>query len=269
MEQFENPEFGTIRTTLVNEAPYFVGKDVADILSYSNPRKALKDHAAPEDKEVTKCYTLGGEQELTVINESGLYSLILSSKLPSAKRFKHWVTSEVLPSIRKHGAYATEITIDKMVADPDFAIRLLSELKAERAAKAELAAKVEQQDQQLIEAAPKLTYYDVVLQSKDVVPVTIIAKDYGVGAPTMNRWLADRAVQYKQNDVWLLYHKYQDRGYTASKTHVHSGNDGEMHSTVHTYWTQKGRRFIYELLKTDGILPLIEQEKTHEGTDKN
>lgn len=108
LQMFENKEFGKIRTVEINNEPYFVGKDVADILGYTNARKALTDHVDEDDKGVTKCDTLGGSQNMTVINESGLYSLILSSKLTTAKKFKRWVTSEVLPSIRKHGMYATE-----------------------------------------------------------------------------------------------------------------------------------------------------------------
>ena len=128
LEIFKNEEFGEVRTILINNEPYFVGKDVAKILGYSNPRKALIDHVDSEDKGVTKCDTLGGMQELTVINESGLYSLILSSKLPNAKKFKHWVTSEVLPAIRKHGMYA----IDDLIANPDLGIAALNALKEER-----------------------------------------------------------------------------------------------------------------------------------------
>lgn len=105
---FENAEFGKVRTVVVKDEPYFVGKDVAEILGYTNPRKAIGDHVDEEDKGVTKCDTLGGVQELTIINESGLYSLILSSKLPAAKKFKRWVTSEVLPSIRKTGSYTAK-----------------------------------------------------------------------------------------------------------------------------------------------------------------
>ena len=108
LQIFENKEFGKIRTVEINNEPYFVGKDVADILGYTNARKALTDHVDEDDKGVTKCDTLGGSQNMTVINESGLYSLILSSKLPTAKKFKRWVTSEVLPSIRKHGMYTPE-----------------------------------------------------------------------------------------------------------------------------------------------------------------
>lgn len=100
---FNHPEFGELRTVEISGEPWFVGKDVAEALGYTNPSKAFKDHIAEEDKGVTKCYTPGGTQQMTIINESGLYSLILSSKLPSAKEFKHRVTSEVLPSIRKTG----------------------------------------------------------------------------------------------------------------------------------------------------------------------
>ena len=106
LQVFKNPEFGTVRTVEVNGEPWLVGKDVAEALGYTNSRKALIDHVDPEDKGVTKCDTLGGPQDFTVINESGLYSLIFSSRLPDAKKFKRWVTSEVLPSIRKTGSYS-------------------------------------------------------------------------------------------------------------------------------------------------------------------
>lgn len=106
-----------IRALTIEGEPYFVGKDVAEVLGYSNSRKAIADHVDSEDKGVTKCYTLGGTQQTTIINESGLYSLILSSKLPKAKEFKHWVTSEVLPTIRKHGAYMTDAKAAAIVTD--------------------------------------------------------------------------------------------------------------------------------------------------------
>ena len=118
---FENAEFGSVRTLVINGEPYFVGKDVAKILGYSNPRKALIDHVDSEDKGVTKCDTLGGTQEMTVINESGLYSLILSSKLPKAKEFKRWVTSEVIPSIRKTGSYSIQQKVDSYMIEDSIA----------------------------------------------------------------------------------------------------------------------------------------------------
>lgn len=172
---FESPDFGKVRTMEIDGEPYFVGKDVAEILEYTNPRKALIDHVDSEDKGVTKCDTLGGTQEMTVINESGLYSLILSSKLPKAKEFKRWVTSEVLPSIRKHGAYA----VDELINDPELAIKAFTALKEERLKNKKLETTVAVQTQQIAELQPKASYYDVVLNCKDLISTTEIAKDYG------------------------------------------------------------------------------------------
>lgn len=257
LQIFKNAEFGSIRTLTINGEPYFVGRDVAEILGYSNSRKALADHVDEEDKGVTKCDTLGGTQEMTVINESGLYSLILGSKLPTARRFKRWVTSEVLPTIRRHGVYA----VDEVLANPDMLIEALLQLKAEREINQALKETVVVQNQQIVEMKPKASYYDVVLNCKDLVAISVIAKDYGWSANRMNQYLHQKGVQYKQgNKIWLLYQKYAEMGYTNTKTHSHPGNDGTMHTAVHTYWTQQGRLFIYELLKSDGILPTMEQE---------
>lgn len=161
--------FGTIRTVTLNNEPYFVGKDVADILGYSNSRKAIADHVDDEDKGVTKCDTLGGVQELTVINESGLYSLILRSQLPTAKQFKHWVTSEVLPTIRKHGMYATPQTLEQMLNDPDSMIKVLQTLKEER------TARLQAEETNRINA-PKVLFADSVAQAETDILVGELAK---------------------------------------------------------------------------------------------
>ena len=123
---FDNPDFGSIRTVEIDGEPWLVGKDVAAALGYSNPRKAIADHVEKEDRGVTKCDTPSGTQTMTIINESGLYSLVLSSKLPDARKFKRWVTSEVLPSIRKTGGYAVPTT-EKTLADLTAAVELLTE----------------------------------------------------------------------------------------------------------------------------------------------
>lgn len=257
LQIFKNAEFGSVRTITVEGELYFVGKDVAEILGYSNTRKALADHVDEEDKGVTKCDTPGGVQDLTVINESGLYSLILSSKMPNAKKFKRWVTSEVLPTIRRHGLYA----MDEVLANPDILINALLELKAERERNANLQAAVAVQNQQMIEMQPKVSYYDVVPNCKDLVAISVIAKDYGWSATKLNQYLQQKGIQYKQGGkIWLLYQKYAEKGYTSTKTHSYPGSDGSTHTKVHTYWTQRGRLFIYDLLKADGILPLVEQE---------
>ena len=256
LEIFENSEFGEIRTVEIGGEPWFVGRDVATVLGYSNPRKAIGDHVDDEDKGVTKCDTLGGSQDLTIINESGLYSLILSSKLPNAKAFKRWVTSEVLPAIRKHGLYA----IDDILENPDIAIQALTKLKEERAARKALELDNQVKSQQIAELQPKATYYDLILQCKDLLSVTEIAKDYGMSAKGLNAMLHELGVQFNQSGVWFLYAKYQHEGYTQTKTQNYNCPDGTQGSKVHTYWTQKGRLFIYNLLKSEGILPTIEIE---------
>ena len=142
VQLFKSADFGEIRTLIMDNEPWFVGRDVAEILGYSNSRDALAKHVDEEDKGVAKCDTLGGMQDLTIINESGLYSLILSSKLPNAKKFKHWVTSEVLPSIRKNGIYAAENIINQILENPDLGIEMFTKLKEERAARAKAEQKV-------------------------------------------------------------------------------------------------------------------------------
>lgn len=262
LQIYKNAEFGSVRTLTINDEPYFVAKDVAEILGYSNPRKAIIDHVDEEDKTdgVTIRDSIGREQTPVLINESGLYSLILSSKMPNAKKFKRWVTSEVLPAIRKHGIYA----IDEVLNNPDMLIAALTELKAEREKTKLLTETVAVQKQQISEMKPKASYYDVVLNCKDLVAISVIAKDYGWSANRMNQYLHKKGVQYKQgNKIWLLYQKYSELGYTSTKTNSYSGSDGTVHTKPHTYWTQKGRLFIYELLKSDGILPNIEREKKY------
>lgn len=262
LKVFNNAEFGTVRMLEINGEPWFVGKDVAEILGYSNTRDTLAKRVDNEDKldGVAICDSIGREQKPVLINESGLYSLILSSKLPKAKEFKRWVTAEVIPSIRKHGMYA----VDELLNNPDIAIQAFTALKEERAKNKALETENAQQKQIIAEYSPKASYYDVVLQTSDALSASQIAKDYGKSAKWLNETLHDLGVQYKQGSTWLLYQKYAEQGYTRSKTHTYSGNDGNQHSKLHTYWTQKGRLFIYDLLKKKGILPRIERNATED-----
>ena len=253
---FENEQFGTIRTVEIDSTPYFVGKDVAEILGYVNPTKAIREKVDDEDKLMSKMDTSFGSKDTYIINESGLYSLILSSKLPKAKEFKRWVTSEVLPAIRKHGVYA----VDEVLENPDMLISALQALKEEKAKAKRLTETLAVQEQQIAELQPKASYYDVVLNCKDLVSVTEIAKDYGKSAKWLNEKLHEIGIQFKQGGkIWLLYQKYAEKGYTSTKTQTYNGNDGEIHTKVHTYWTQKGRLFIYDKLKAENILPVMEK----------
>lgn len=224
---FNKEEFGQVRTLVIDGEPWFVGKDVAEILGYSNTRKALADHVDEEDKGVTKCDTLGGVQDLTVINESGLYSLILSSKMPNAKKFKSWVTSEVLPSIRKHGIYATDNVIDNILNNPDFGIQLLTKLKEER------IARVEAERRNAILMHVNKTY-----------TVTEIAKELGLkSAIQLNKILAEKKIQYQVNGTWVMYSKYSDLGYEEIKQEVLDSGRVIYHRRI----TQMGREFILQL----------------------
>lgn len=253
-------EGSDVRTMVIDGEPWFIGKDVAEILGYKNQRDALRKHVDEEDKDVAKCDSLGGQQDMAIINESGLYSLILSSKLPAAKRFKHWVTSDVLPKIRKHGAYATPEVINQIISNPDFGIKLLQTLKEEQEKCKALEQTVAVQETQIIEMQPKASYYDIVLNCKDLIPISVIAKDFGVSGRWMNKYLHDKGIQYKQGDIWLPYAKYASQGYTSTKTHTYGDGAGRKHAKIATYWTQAGRLFIYETMKSDGHLPLIEQQ---------
>ena len=256
LQIFENKEFGKIRTVEINNEPYFVGKDVADILGYTNTPKAIRDHVDDEDKLTERIVLSGQSRDMFVINESGLYSLILSSKLPTAKKFKRWVTSEVLPSIRKHGMYAT----DELIANPDIAIAAFQALKEEREQRQLLQFECNKQKQIIGELKPKADYTDIILQSKSLVTVTQIAKDYGMSGTAMNEMLHRYGVQYKQSGQWLLYSKYHNNGFTHSETVTITHSDGRAGTVMNTKWTQKGRLFIYNLLKSYGILPVIERD---------
>ena len=260
LQIFRNDQFGEIRTVEIGGEPWFVGKDIAERLGYSNPRKAIGDHVDDEDKGVTKCDTLGGTQDLTVINESGLYSLVLSSKLPTAKQFKRWVTSEVIPSIRKHGIYATDNVIDNMIADPEFGIKLLSELKAERIKRMELEGTVAIQNQVIAELQPIKDYYDTILSSKQAIRITQIAADYGLSAKKLNKILHEERVQFKVNGQWILYDEYKRSGYTKSETYQYDRQDGTKGTSISTYWTQKGRLFIHKILTSRGIVPIMDRK---------
>lgn len=256
MNELQNFNFegNEVRTVLINDEPYFVGKDIADVLGYLNTRDALSKHVDEEDKNSVAIHDgKKGNPNQVVINESGMYSLVLSSKLPNAKKFKRWVTNEVLPSIRKHGAYMTDEKIEEALLNPDTIINLATQLKNEREGR--LIA-----EQQVKEFQPKVSYYDKVLSNDALMTISLIAKDYGMSGACMNKLLHKLGVQYRQGGTWLLYAKYQRTGWTHSETTMVMRKDGTEKAVLNTKWTQKGRLGLYELLKDNGYLPLIERE---------
>lgn len=250
LQVFQNSQFGNLEILTIEGKEWFPAIQVAEILGYSNPRDAVERHT--KKRGVVKhdvIDKLGRKQNKKFIDEGNLYRLITRSKLPQADEFEEWVFEDVLPSIRKHGLYATDNVIEQTIQNPDYIIHVLTEFKKEREGR--LVA-----EQQVNELKPKATYYDLVLQNKSLLSVSKIAKDYGMSARSLNKLLHSLGVQYKQGDIWLLYAKYQDKGYTHTSTYALD----EEHSKVTTKWTQKGRLFIYDLLKEQDILPVIEQE---------
>lgn len=252
---FTNENFGEVGAVELEGNTWFIARDVCRALELDNSRQAIS--RLDEDEKNTVILNDGnrGNPNMAIINESGLYSLVLSSRKPEAKAFKRWITHEVLPSIRKHGMYA----MDELLDNPDIAIEALTRLKEEREKRKELEFENKVQAQQIAELQPKATYYDLVLQNPDLISTSLIAKDYGLSGKALNKILHELGIQFNQGGVWLLYAKYQDKGYTSTKTTVFPRTDGTQGLSILTKWTQKGRLFLYDILKANGYIPLVER----------
>ena len=255
--QFHSSEFGTLEILTIDGKPYFPATECAKVLGYKNPWDAIGKHCKGDGLVKREGVTVTTNQhgvstnqtvEKTYITEGNLYRLIIRSKLPAAERFERWVFDDVLPTIRKHGMYATDETLEEMFRNSEYADALIRTLAEERKKNIALEDLTE-------ELAPKAFYCDLVLQSKSAVPVSLIAKDYGMSAAAFNSLLHDLGIQYKVGGTWLLYQRHAGNGYTHTRTyHV-----GEKTTAMHTCWTQKGRLFLYKRLKYWGFLPLIEK----------
>ena len=233
---FQNKEFGAIRTIKDERGElFFCGKDVATALGYKVPRKAILDHVEEGDVLKRNTPTTSGIQQMTFINESGVYALILASKLESARRFKHWVTSEVLPSIRKQGGY--------MVVRPDES----DEMIVARAFQI-MQATLQRRDEEIARLKPKADYTDQVLDSVSCLTTTQVAKGMGMTAMELNRILCQKGIQYGQSGQYLLYAPYARKGLAQNRTRTFLDLFGTVHTTSQLVWTEKGKEFIHQLL---------------------
>lgn len=246
---FNNPDFGQVRTVAINSEPWFVGKDVAEILGYSNPQKAIRDHVDAEDKGVNESFTVNGTMG-TLINESGLYSLILRSQRPEAHKFKRWVTSEVLPTIRRHGMYATPDTVEKMLADPDTTIKLLETIKQERAARLALEQKAEADK-------PKVLFADAVAASHTSILVGELARLLQQNGVDMgqnrlfkflraNNYLCGYGERYN-----LPTQRSMERGWFEIKETSVGNPDGSIRITRTVKVTGKGQQYFINLFLSE------------------
>ena len=243
---FNSEEFGDVRALELNGAPWFVGKDVAEALGYGAGKSlanAVSKHVDEEDKGVTEMMTPGGVQKVIIINESGLYSLVLSSKLPSAKKFKHWVTSEVLPTIRRHGAYMTEEALEKAITEPDFLIRLATQLKEEKAKRLEAEKQIEAD-------RPKVTFANAVNVSKDGMLLGMLAKllhqnGLDIGQKRLFQWMRDKGYLMKNGtDKNMPTQKARELGLFKVKERAIDNPDGSVRLTRTTLVTGKGQEYF-------------------------
>jgi prophage antirepressor-like protein len=258
IQVFNHTEFGELSVLVIDNREHFPATECARMLGYVNPKDAVSRHCRwvvkhdlPHPQNPNKLI------KMNFIPEGDLYRLIIRSNLPKAEQFERWVFDEVLPSIRKYGLYATDTLIDDILNNPDLGIKLFKEYKQAKEKAKELELETAKQKQIIGELRPKASYYDLILQNKSLMPITKIAKDYGMSGQAMNKLLHELGVQYKMGNTWLLYQDYAGQGYTQSKTHTIDAK----RSAMHTYWTQKGRLFLYELLKNKkGLLPVIERK---------
>ena len=233
---FQNQEFGSIRTMCNEQSEVmFCAKDVCDALKHTNSRRAIAKLV--DEGDVTKRYTptTSGEQLMTYVNESGLYALILGSKLESARRFKHWVTSEVLPAIRKQGGYMVARTDE---SDEVILARALQIMQAT----------LERRDREIARLKPRAEYADHVLDSITCVTTTQLAKELDMTAQELNRRLCEMQIQYWQSGQYMLYADYARMGLAKSRTHTHTLSSGTVLTEVYLVWTERGREFIHRLL---------------------
>lgn len=247
---FENPEFGRVRTTVIGGEPWFVAADVCRALDIGNPSDAL-NRLDDDERTLVSIEGASNGKPVNGVNEPGLYSLVLGSRKPEAKAFKRWITHDVIPAIRKTGGYQVPQSPAEQMAQGILAAQKLL---------AEKDTTIAKQTQLIGELKPKADYTDRILQSKSLVTITQIAKDYGMSGAAMNEKLHELGVIYKLGGQWLLYSKYQAKGYTHSETVDITHRDGRGDVRMNTKWTQKGRLFLYQFLKKNGILPVIEQD---------
>ena len=247
--QVFNYKSSQVRTVEINNEPWFVLKDVCAVLDLGSAHKVSERLDEDERNQIPLTDSLGRKQETTIINESGLYNVILRSDKPEAKPFRKWVTSEVLPSIRKTGSYA-------LPKDYPTALRALADAEEQ---KLRLLAENQQQAQVIADFEPIRQYVDTILESKGTMSTSQIAADYGLTAQKLNKILHDGGIQRNVNGQWLLYAKHMGKGYTKSKTIQIIRSDGRPDTIMQTQWTQKGRLMIHEILTARGIEAIMDR----------
>ena len=252
LQIFNNEQFSSVRGTEVNGEPFLLGSDVASALGYSNPQKAIRDHVDEDDKLTERIVLSGQNREAVLINESGVYALVFSSKLPKAKEFKHWVTSEVLPTIRRHGAYMTPETLEKALMNPDGMIRVLQALKDERDKTKKLTAENSELSVQNEIYRPKAEYFDELVDRKLLTNFTDTAKELGVKRKKFIQFLLEHKYIYRDKRGCIKpYAQYADTDNGTGLFHIKDSiNEKTEWSGQQTLVTVKGKE-TFRLLMTE------------------
>ncbi|MDS3947908.1 phage antirepressor [Staphylococcus epidermidis] len=245
LKVFQNSQFGELEILTIDNKEWFPAIKVAEILGYTNPRKAIRDHAKEKGVTIRSVLSNGGMQNKKFIDEGNLYRLITRSKLPQADQFEEWVFEDVLPAIRKHGIYATDDVIENTLNNPDYIINVLTEYKKEKEQNLLL-------QQEIGELKPKADYVDEILNSPGTMTITQIAADYGLSAQKLNKLLHEARLQRRVGKQWVLYTDHMNKGYTKSQTIEIIRSDGTPDTQPQTKWTQKGRLKIHEILTDFG-----------------
>ncbi|AID01545.1 prophage antirepressor [Staphylococcus xylosus] len=246
LQVFQNSQFGDLEILAIGGKEWFPAVKVAEVLGYTNPHKAVRDHTKERGVTIRSVIdSLGRYQDKKFIDEGNLYRLITKSKLPQAEQFEEWVFEDVLPSIRKHGLYATDNVIEQTIKNPDYIINILMEYKQEK--ENNLLLK-----QEIGELKPKADYVDEILKSPGTMTITQIAADYGLSAQKLNKLLHEARIQRRVGKQWVLYTEHMNKGYTKSETINIVRSDGTPDTQPQTKWTQKGRLKIHELLTNFG-----------------
>ncbi|HFQ6600437.1 TPA: phage antirepressor [Staphylococcus aureus] len=246
LQRFQNSQFGDLEILTIEGKQWFPAINVAETLGYTNPRKAIRDHAKERGVTIRSVIdSLGRNQNKKFIDEGNLYRLISRSKLPQAEQFEEWVFDDVLLAIRKHGIYATDNVIEQTLKDPDYIITVLTEYKKEKEQNLLL-------QQEIGELKPKADYVDEILKSTGTLATTQIAADYGISAQKLNKLLHEARLQRKVNKQWVLYSEHMGKSYTESDTIAIVRSDGREDTVLQTRWTQKGRLKIHEIMTEFG-----------------
>jgi prophage antirepressor-like protein len=260
---FENENLGTVRTITTDSETWFIAGDVCRILGLTNTTMVMQRL----DEDERSKFNLGRQGETNVVNEPGLYELIMGSRKPEAKAFRKWITSEVLPAIRKDGGYiaANGMSDEEVMAKAlEIAHKTIERKALENKELKKENVRLESENVQLAIENQELrhdkNYLDLIMRSKALLTISQIAQDYGMSGKAMNKQLAAMGIQYSCNGQWILYARYKDCGYVSSRSIDITRADGRPDVVLHTEWTQAGRKFLYEELKKQGIIPMLERD---------